>query len=179
MPRSSRSPCTPEVFACGIDVFGPSNLETLLASIPPYWESYFETLCHRVGDPRNDEGCRLLRERSPLHRSDRIVRPLLIAQGANDVRVTQAESDQLAAAMKRNGQQVTYLLFPDEGHSFVRPENRLSFWAIAEAFLAAHLGGARQEFDSDLDGSSLQVLEGADQIAGLSEKTPARTAAAE
>ena len=170
---------TPEVFACGIDIFGPSNLETMLASFPPYWESFFEMLCHRVGDPRNEQGCRLLRERSPLHRSDRIVRPLLIAQGANDVRVTQAESDQLADAMKRNGQPVTYLLYPDEGHSFVRPENRLSFMAIAEAFLAAHLGGARQDFDDDLKCSSLQVLEGADQIDGLSERIPARTAAAE
>jgi dipeptidyl aminopeptidase/acylaminoacyl peptidase len=170
---------TPEVFACGIDIFGPSNLETLLASTPPYWESFYETLCHRVGDPRNEAGCRLLRERSPLHLSNRIMRPLLISQGANDVRVTQAESDQLAEAMKRNGQQVIYLLYPDEGHGFVRPENRLSFMAIAEAFLAEHLGGARQDFDNDLEGSSLQVLDGADQIAGLAEALGERTVAAE
>jgi dipeptidyl aminopeptidase/acylaminoacyl peptidase len=79
--------------------------------------------------------------------------PLLIAQGANDVRVTRAESDQIVAAMKRNGQRVTYLVYPGQDHGFVRPENRLSFTAVVEAFLAAHLGGAHQDFGDDLDGS--------------------------
>jgi dipeptidyl aminopeptidase/acylaminoacyl peptidase len=158
---------TPDVFACGIDIVGPSNLETLLASFPPYWQAMAAMLTKRVGDPRTEEGRELLRARSPLHFSDRIKRPLLIAQGANDVRVTRAESDEIVAAMKRNGQPVTYLLYPDEGHGFVRPENQLSFMAVAEAFLAKHLGGRHQGFDGDLDAGSMTLVEGEAGIEGL------------
>lgn len=160
---------TPEVFACGIDIVGPSNLETLLASFPSYWVSLFETFALRTGDPRTEEGRKLLRERSPLHRSDRIVRPLLIAQGANDVRVTRAEADQIVTAMQRGSKPVTYVLYPDEGHGFGRPENRLSFMAITEAFLATFLGGRCQPFEHDLDGSSLEVLAGPEFIHGLND----------
>lgn len=158
---------TPELFACGIDIVGPSNLETLLGCFPPYWAAIFEQFALRTGDPRTEEGRRLLRERSPLHRADAIRKPLLIAQGANDVRVTRQESDQIVAAMKGNDQPVTYVLYPDEGHGFGRAENRLSFMALTEAFLARFLGGACEPLGDALDGSSLQVLEGAEWIPGL------------
>lgn len=161
---------TPDRFACGVDIVGPSNLATLIGSIPPYWKSFFEDMTRRIGDPRTDEGRKLLEERSPLTFADRISRPLLIAQGANDPRVKQAESDQIVAAMKKKQLPVTYVLFPDEGHGFARPQNRLAFYAIAEGFLWRCLAGGRYEpIGSDFDGSSLQVREGADVVPGLRE----------
>ncbi|WP_028007565.1 S9 family peptidase [Solimonas flava] len=158
---------TPEVFACGIDIVGPSNLETLLSSFPAYWAPLFENFAQRVGDPRTEAGRALLRARSPLHCCERIVRPLLIAQGANDVRVTRAESDQIVETLQRNGQPVIYALYPDEGHGFARPQNRLSFMAIAEAFLASVLGGRCQPYGDDLGASSLVILAGAEQVAAI------------
>jgi dipeptidyl aminopeptidase/acylaminoacyl peptidase len=89
-----------DVFACGVDIVGPSNLETLLESIPPYWAPMKAMFQSRVGDPGHRGGPRLLKERSPLTHVDKIVRPLLIGQGANDPRVKQAESDQIVAAMQ-------------------------------------------------------------------------------
>ena len=160
---------TPETFACGVDIVGPSNLVTLLESIPPYWASFLETFAQRVGDPRTEEGRKFLRSRSPLFLSDRIVRPLLIGQGANDPRVKQPESDQIVAAMQGNETPVTYVLYPDEGHGFARPENRESFYAIMEAFLATCLGGRSQDFGDALNGSSIQVPVGAEHITGLRE----------
>ena len=127
---------TPEVFACGVDIVGPSNLITLLESVPPYWKPMLEMFTTRVGDPRTEEGRALLEKHSPLTYVERICRPLLIGQGANDPRVKQAESDQIVQAMQAKGIPVTYVLYPDEGHGFARPENNLSFNAIAEAFLA-------------------------------------------
>jgi dipeptidyl aminopeptidase/acylaminoacyl peptidase len=158
---------TPDVFCCGIDIVGPSNLETLLATIPPYWAAAFESLARRLGDPRTEEGRKLLAERSPLHAAGRIVRPLLIAQGANDPRVKQAESDQIIAAMQKSGSPVTYALYPEEGHGFAVPENRLSFVAVAEAFLARHLGGTCEPAGRDFEGAKLEVRVGAAHIPGL------------
>jgi dipeptidyl aminopeptidase/acylaminoacyl peptidase len=158
---------TPEVFRCGVDIVGPSNLETLLATIPPYWAAFFENLARRVGDPRTDEGRTLLRERSPVHFADRIVRPLLIGQGANDPRVKQAESDQIIEAMRSKGLPVTYVLYPEEGHGFAEPANRISFNGIAEAFLAANLGGRAEPIGNDFHGAKLEVLEGAAHVPGL------------
>lgn len=158
---------TPEKFAAGVDIVGPSNLETLLASIPPYWEPLLAVFHQRMGNPSTPEGKKLLVERSPLHRVDRIQRPLLIGQGANDPRVKKAESDQIVAAMKAKGLPVTYVLFPDEGHGFARPENRMAFYAVAEAFLAKHLGGRVEPVGSDFEGSSLEVVEGEEHIPGL------------
>ena len=109
------------------------------------------------------------RERSPISRVDSIVRPLLIGQGANDPRVTRAESDQIVNAMKERGIRVTYLLYPDEGHGFARPENSLSYMAVAEAFLAKCLGGRFEPIGDDFEGSSIQVLAGADDVPGLRE----------
>ena len=161
---------TPERFAAGVDIVGPSNLETLLASIPPYWTSMLEIFAKRVGDPRTEGGQALLCERSPLSEVDQISKPLLIGQGANDPRVKQAEADQIVAAMKGKELPVTYVLYPDEGHGFQRPENNLSFYAVTDAFLAEQLGGRYEPIaEGGFAGSSIQVPEGADLVPGLSE----------
>jgi dipeptidyl aminopeptidase/acylaminoacyl peptidase len=160
---------TPDRFACGVDIVGPSNLSTLMASIPPYWKAFFEDMSRRVGDPRTDEGRKLLDQRSPLSYVDRISRPLLIAQGANDPRVKQAESDQIVVAMQKKQLPVTYVLYPDEGHGFARPQNRLAFYAIGEGFLSKCLGGRYEPIGLDFDGSSLQVRAGATIVPGLPE----------
>jgi dipeptidyl aminopeptidase/acylaminoacyl peptidase len=130
---------TPDVFACGVDIVGPSNLITLMQSIPPYWEPIRANFYHRVGNLETEPD--FLRSRSPLFVVDQIKQPLLIAQGANDPRVKQAESEQIVEAMKQAGKPVEYVLYTDEGHGFARPENRLHFYAIAEEFLARYLGG--------------------------------------
>ncbi len=130
---------TPEVFACGIDLVGPSNLITLLQSIPPYWAPMMAMFQHRVGNLETEE--EFLKSRSPLFFVARIQKPLLIGQGANDPRVKEAESEQIVDAMRKAGKPVEYVLYTDEGHGLARPENRLHFYAVAEEFLAKHLGG--------------------------------------
>jgi dipeptidyl aminopeptidase/acylaminoacyl peptidase len=130
---------TPDVFRCAVDIVGPSNLKTLIESIPPYWQPLVAQFHTRVGNPETEPD--FLWSRSPLSRVDQIRIPLLIAQGANDPRVKQAESEQIVAALKERGIDYEYLLFEDEGHGFAKPENRLRFYAAAEAFLARHLGG--------------------------------------
>ncbi len=159
----------PDLYCCGVDLFGPSNLITLLSTIPPYWKPQIELFATRVGDLRTEEGRELLIRHSPLTHVGRIKKPLLIGQGANDARVKQDESDQIVRAMKARKIPVTYLLYPDEGHGFARPENNLSFNAIAEAFLAQNLGGRFEPVGDDLKGSSMQVLDGAEGVPGLSE----------
>lgn len=163
---------TPETFACGVDIVGPSNLVTLLQTIPPYWEPEIELFTKRVGDHRTEEGRAFLAKRSPLTYVDRIRKPLLIGQGANDPRVKQAESDQIVKAMREKGIPVTYILYPDEGHGFARPENRLSFNAIAEAFLSACLGGKYEPIGEDFRGSTVTAPVGADYIPGLASALP-------
>jgi dipeptidyl aminopeptidase/acylaminoacyl peptidase len=158
---------TPERFACGVDIVGPSNLVTLLSSIPPYWTSLLDEFSRLVGDPRTEAGRALLTERSPLSRADAIEKPLLIGQGANDPRVKQAESDQIVAAMTEKDLPVTYVLYPDEGHGFARPENNLAFFGIAEGFLHACLGGRYEPLGDHLAGSSTQVPTGAEHVPGL------------
>ena len=130
---------TPDLFRCGVDVVGPSSLETLIRSIPPYWAPLLAQFHARIGNPDIEPD--FLWSRSPLSRVDDIRIPLLIAQGANDPRVKQAESEQIVAALREKGIPHEYLLFPDEGHGFAKPENRLRFYAAAERFLAEHLGG--------------------------------------
>lgn len=130
---------TPDVFACGVDIVGPSNLVTLIQTIPPYWEPLKAMFSHRVGNLATEE--EFLKSRSPLFFVDRIQKPLLIGQGANDPRVKESESEQIVGAMQKAGKPVEYVLYPDEGHGFARPENRLHFYAIAEEFLAKYLGG--------------------------------------
>jgi dipeptidyl aminopeptidase/acylaminoacyl peptidase len=159
----------PEVFACGADLVGPSNLITLLESVPPYWKPMIEMFTTRVGDHRTEVGRELLKKHSPLTYADRIRRPLLIAQGANDPRVKRAESDQIVKQLQDKNIPVTYLLYPDEGHGFARPENNLSFTAVTEAFLARCLGGRSEPIGDDFAGASLQVLTGAEEVPGLAE----------
>lgn len=163
---------TPDYFACGVDIVGPSNLITLLETIPAYWTPMLEMLTSRVGDHRTEEGREFLKSRSPLTYAENIRRPLLIGQGANDPRVKQAESDQIVQAMQAKGIPVTYVLYPDEGHGFARPENRLSFNAIAEAFLSSKLEGRYEPVGEDFTNSSLQVPEGAGLVPGLSAVLP-------
>ena len=158
---------TPTEFACGVDIVGPSNLVTLLSSIPPYWGPIRTMFSTRVGDEQTEEGRALLTERSPLTYVDQIERPLLIGQGANDPRVKQAESDQIVQAMQEKNIPVTYILFPDEGHGFARPENNLAFNAATEEFLGTCLDGRVEPVGDDLEGSSITVPAGLDLLPGL------------
>jgi dipeptidyl aminopeptidase/acylaminoacyl peptidase len=134
---------TPEVYCCAVDIVGPSNLKTLIETVPPYWAPMIAQFHRRVGDPEKDVD--FLWSRSPLSRADQISIPLLIAQGANDPRVKQAESEQIVAALTTAGIDHEYMLFPDEGHGFAKPENRMIFYAAAEKFLAKHLGGRAED----------------------------------
>ena len=158
---------TPEVFACGVDIVGPSSLVTLLENVPPYWIPLMPMMKKRIGDVATEEGKAELLERSPLTRVDQIERPLLIGQGANDPRVTQLEADQIVESMRAKNIPVTYVLYPDEGHGFSGEENRMSFNAVTEAFLGAHLGGRVEPIGDDFKGSSIQVPAGADQVPGV------------
>jgi dipeptidyl aminopeptidase/acylaminoacyl peptidase len=134
---------TPDVFCCAVDIVGPSNLKTLLETIPPYWAPAAAALYRQVGHPEHDE--EFLWSRSPLSRARDIKIPLLIAQGANDPRVKQAESEQIVAALIEADIEHEYMLFPDEGHGFAKPENRITFYTAAERFLARYLGGRFEE----------------------------------
>jgi dipeptidyl aminopeptidase/acylaminoacyl peptidase len=158
---------TPTTFACGVDIVGPSNLETLLKTIPPYWVPLIEQFHQRMGNPNTPEGLALLKERSPLYKAGDIVRPLLIGQGANDPRVNQAESDQIVAAMQAKGIPVTYVLFPDEGHGFARPENNIAFNAVTENFLAGCLKGRAEPIGETVKKSSAKVPVGGQHTPGL------------
>jgi dipeptidyl aminopeptidase/acylaminoacyl peptidase len=150
----------PQLYACGVDIVGPSNLETLAASVPPYWEAAKSQLFRMIGDESTEAGRALMKERSPVHRAGLIRKPLLIGQGANDPRVKQAESDQMAAAMKANGVPVTYVLFPDEGHGFHRPPNNIRFNAITELFLSKYLGGRFEPITpGEVDGNTAVLVE--------------------
>jgi dipeptidyl aminopeptidase/acylaminoacyl peptidase len=166
---------TPDAFACGVDIVGPSNLETLLNSIPPYWASFRAQLITRMGDPATDEGRKILHERSPLTYADKISKPLLIGQGQNDPRVNVKESEQIVQAMQAKSIPVTYVLYPDEGHGFRRPENSMSFNAVTEDFLASKcLGGRFQPIGDDFAGSSITGPAGADLVPGLCEALAAK-----
>jgi dipeptidyl aminopeptidase/acylaminoacyl peptidase len=160
---------TPTAFACGVDIVGVTNLNTFMNTIPPYWESGRPQLYKRVGDPTTEEGKAFLASRSPVTRIGDIQRPLLVMQGANDPRVNKDESDQIVKAMKEKGLPVTYILFPDEGHGFAKPQNRISSYVVSEGFLSQCLGGRHEPAGTDLDGSSLQVLEGIDYVPGLKD----------
>lgn len=149
---------TPDVYAAGVSLVGPSNLLTLLDSIPPYWEAMRTTLHERVGDPSDPEDRERLVRQSPLHSAEKIAAPLLVIQGANDPRVKKAESEQIVVALRERGFPVEYLLAPDEGHGFARPVNNLAAFAAAERFLAMHLGGRHQE------GGSPEVMQRLEEL---------------
>jgi dipeptidyl aminopeptidase/acylaminoacyl peptidase len=158
---------TPETFACIIDIFGPSNLVTLMQAIPPYWQTWFAVFRRRLANPETEEGRAWLMERSPISRVDRIVRPLLIIQGMNDVRVKPQESEQIVNALRERRIPVTYATFADEGHGFVREENRLAFSAVMESFLACHLGGSAEPIGDAFNGSTIKFDTGRELIPGL------------
>ncbi|MCR6664259.1 MAG: S9 family peptidase [Luteimonas sp.] len=166
---------TPDVFKCGVDIVGPSNLVTLFETFPAYWASFMEQWYRRVGDPRTEAGMQALVQASPITHVDNIKKPLLIGQGANDPRVVQAESDQIVEAMKAKNIPVTYVLFPDEGHGFARPENSKAFNAVTEGFLGTCLGGRVQPIGGDFTGSSITVPTGAGDVPGLAEALQAHT----
>jgi dipeptidyl aminopeptidase/acylaminoacyl peptidase len=155
---------TPEKFACEVDIVGISNLVTFLNTMPEYWVTWKSMWKVRMGDYTSVAGQWFLQERSPLNRADRIVRPLLIGQGANDVRVKASESEQIVAAMQQHGIPVTYVYYPDEGHGFARPENRRSFRAVVEAFLATNLGGRCKPVGDDFQNSTIEFKVGRELI---------------
>lgn len=136
---------TPDLYAAAVDIVGPSNLITLLESIPPYWEAARKVFAMRMGDPNTPEGKKQLTDQSPLTYADKIKTPLLVAQGANDPRVNRREAEQIVIALRDRGFPVEYILAPDEGHGFARPVNNLALFMASEKFLASHLGGRYQE----------------------------------
>lgn len=136
---------TPDVYAAAVDLFGPSNLITLMNSIPPYWEAGRQMFYQRMGNPTTPDGKALLVERSPLTSAAKIRTPLMIAQGANDPRVNHAESEQILVALRDRGFPVEYLLIPDEGHGFARPVNNMAAFMATEKFFAKYLGGRYQD----------------------------------
>ncbi|MGA1129676.1 MAG: alpha/beta fold hydrolase, partial [Chthoniobacterales bacterium] len=139
---------TPEVYAAGVSFVGPSNIFTLLASVPPYWEPYRQMQYEMIGHPETEK--ELLTAASPLFSADKISAPLLIAQGANDPRVKKAESDQIVEALRKRGIDVPYIVKDNEGHGFANEENRLYFYRALERFLAKHLGGREEQSDEKI-----------------------------
>jgi dipeptidyl aminopeptidase/acylaminoacyl peptidase len=149
---------TPDAFACGVDIVGPSNLRTLLSSIPPYWKTVRTMFDQRMGNIDDPKDAELLKNASPLFKADQIRKPLLIGQGANDPRVKKAESEQIVEAIEKNKGSVTYVIYTDEGHGFARPENRIDFYARAENFLAQCLGGRAEPLSGQrMPGSTAEV----------------------
>ncbi len=136
---------TPDLYAAAVSIVGPSNLITLLDSIPPYWEPVRKMFYQRMGDPGAPEGKAQLQRQSPLNSAAKIKTPLMVVQGANDPRVNKAESDQIVIALRDRGFPVEYLVAPDEGHGFARPVNNMAMFAAAEKFFAHYLGGRYQE----------------------------------
>jgi dipeptidyl aminopeptidase/acylaminoacyl peptidase len=145
---------TPDLYACGVDIVGPSQIKTLFESIPPYWAPAKKEMVLRVGDVEHDAA--LNRRISPLFHVDDIRAPLMVLQGANDPRVKIAESNQIVSAMREKGLPVTYIVFPDEGHGFARPDNSLDANAHIEQFLAKYLGG-RAEPIKPIEGSTAEI----------------------
>lgn len=147
---------TPELYAAGVDIVGPSNIFTLLESVPAYWEAGRAFLYGMVGDPNTEEGKKAIHDASPLFSADKINRPLLIIQGANDPRVKQAEADQIVIALRDKGKKVDYLLAPDEGHGFAKPLNRKAMYAEVEKFLSEVIGG---RYQTDMEDAVRKTLE--------------------
>lgn len=149
---------TPDYFACGVDIVGPSNLKTLLSSIPPYWKPIRMMFAQRMGNIDDAKDAEVIRNASPLFKAQQIRKPLLIGQGANDPRVKKAESEQIVEAIEKNRGSVTYVVYTDEGHGFARPENRIDFNARAENFLAQCLGGRAEPMSGErMPGSTAEV----------------------
>lgn len=157
----------PTVFTCGVDIVGPSNLITLLETIPPYWKTELKQWYHRMGDPTTPEGLALLKAQSPFFHADKIERPLLIIHGANDPRVKQSEADQIVAVLKSKKTPVTYLLFPDEGHGVQFGANASAQGAAIDGFLAEYLGGKPPTITSEFEGSAGKFITGKEFLKDL------------
>jgi dipeptidyl aminopeptidase/acylaminoacyl peptidase len=166
---------TPDLYAAAVDIVGPSNLITLMDSIPPYWESIRTMFYKRMGDPNTPQGKRLLVEESPLTSADKIRTPLLVAQGANDPRVNRREAEQIVIALRDRGFPVEYILAPDEGHGFARPVNNLALFMASEKFLASHLGGKYQEGGSAEEVARLKEITVDPKTVVLAKKVDAGT----
>ena len=136
---------TPDLYAAAVDYVGPSNLNTLLETIPPYWEAGRQLFYQRMGDPTTPQGKAQLDRQSPLNSANKIKTPLLVVQGANDPRVNKREADQIVIALRDRGFPVEYIVAPDEGHGFHRPVNNMAMFSQAEKFFAKYLGGRYQE----------------------------------
>ena len=149
---------TPDLYAAAVSIVGPSNLLTLLDSIPPYWEAGRKMFHMRMGDPTTPEGKKQLERQSPLNSAAKIKTPLLVVQGANDPRVKKAESDQIVIALRDRGFPVEYLVAPDEGHGFARPVNNMAMYVAIEKFLSKHLEGRVQETASTEVGTRLKEI---------------------
>ncbi|HEX5854498.1 MAG TPA: prolyl oligopeptidase family serine peptidase, partial [Thermoanaerobaculia bacterium] len=150
---------TPDLFACGVDIVGPSNLVTLVESFPPYWGPFLASSWYPfVGNPKDPKDRADMESRSPLFKVDKIKVPLLIGQGGNDPRVTAKESEQIVAAIEKNKGSVTYVVYSDEGHGFARPENRIDFNARSEKFLAGCLGGRFEPMEGEKIPGSTAVV---------------------
>jgi dipeptidyl aminopeptidase/acylaminoacyl peptidase len=166
---------TPDLYAAAVDIVGPSNLITLMDSIPPYWEAIRTMFYKRMGDPNTPQGKRLLVEESPLTSADKIRTPLLVAQGANDPRVNRREAEQIVIALRDRGFPVEYILAPDEGHGFARPVNNLALFMASEKFLALHLGGKYQEGGSAEEVARLKEITVDPKTVVLAKKVDAGT----
>jgi dipeptidyl aminopeptidase/acylaminoacyl peptidase len=172
---------TPDQFRCGVSFAGPASLASMLESTPAYYTSYRDQLYLRIGDPRTPEGRQALRDHSPLTRAGQITRPLLLAIGAHDPRTPRGDIDQVAQILRGRLPSLVYLVYPEEGHELVRPQNRLSFFAVMEHFLGSCLGGRIEPVGTAFDGANLQAFDGASTVPGLSafvRRAPAPPAAA-
>ncbi len=168
---------TPDLYAAGVAIVAPSNLLTLLDSIPPYWESGRKVFHTRMADPGTPEGKAQLMRQSPLNSAAKIKAPLMVVQGANDPRVNQAESDQIVIALRDRNFPVEYLVAPDEGHGFQRPVNNMAMFLAAEKFLAKHLGGRAQEDAKPEVAKRLTEITVDPKTVKLAKKTEGGTAA--
>jgi len=136
---------TPDLYAAAVSIVGPSNLLTLLETIPPYWEAGRIVFHERMGNPNTPEGRKQLERQSPLNSAAKIKTPLMVVQGANDPRVKKAESEQIVIALRDRHFPVEYICAPDEGHGFARPVNNMAMMAAAETFFAKYLSARHQE----------------------------------
>lgn len=169
---------TPDVYAAGVDIVGPSNLFTLLSTIPPYWEAGRKIFTLRMGDETTETGKAILKAASPLFSAEKIKAPLMIIQGANDPRVKQAESDQIVIALRDLGRDVQYILADDEGHGFAKPVNNMALFAAAEKFLAKYLGTRHQEDMPENVANRLKELSMDISKVSLAKKTDVKIPAA-
>jgi dipeptidyl aminopeptidase/acylaminoacyl peptidase len=149
---------TPELYAAGFDIVGPSNIITLLNSIPPYWAPMKKTFAIRVGDKDDPKDKEMLEKQSPLNSAKNITAPLFVVQGANDPRVKKAEADQIVAALRDLGRQVEYIVAPDEGHGFAGKENRIAMYTAMEQFFAKQLKGRVQKDVRDVIQKKLEAI---------------------